>query len=100
VVNISGPYVVGVTILPGGGAQDNLHTLSQLDKPPAIGDLLASLGFHPRFTNLLPRAVYESVWNESKLLHEQNDYETVAINADSLQGDHHFHLSTTVKPSV
>ena len=100
VVNISGSYVVGVTILPRGGARDDLRTLSQLDKPPATKDLFASLGFHSLFTNLPPRAVYKSIWNESKLLHEQNDYETVAINADSLQGDHRFHPSATMKPGI
>jgi len=72
-----------MSILSGDGTRHDFYTLSRLDKSPIINDFLASLDLHLCSANLLPRAAHKNVWNNARLLHEQKDYKTVVINAES-----------------
>ena len=65
--DIPGFHGIEVSVSSGDDARDTFYSLCDLGRPPALGDLIARLDFHPLSIDLLARSVHENEWDEPML---------------------------------
>jgi len=74
--DIHGFHRVEIPTLSEDGARDTFYSLCDLERSPAVDDLIAGLDFHPLSINLLASFVRENDWDESMLLRVWDDDQT------------------------
>jgi len=84
--DIHGFHRVEIPILSEDGARDTFYSLCELERSPAVDDLIARLDFHPLSINLLATAVRENNWDEPMLLRAWGDDPTSVLNTSHHQG--------------
>jgi len=71
--DIRGFHRVEIPTLSEDGARDTFYSLCNLERSPAVDDLIARLNFHPLSIKLLATAVRENDWDEPTLLKSWDD---------------------------
>ena len=91
--DIHGFHRVEVPTFSKEGAQDAFYGICNLDRSPAVDDLIARLDFHPLSIHLLADFARGNGRDESMLLKAWDDGQTSA-----LEGNYHRTLRDTVEP--
>ena len=91
--DIPGFHRVEVPILSEGDARDAFYSLCNVEKSPAVDDLISRLDFHPLSIDLLASSVRENDWDESTLLKSWDDDQT-----SPLKIEYHQRLKDAVEP--
>ena len=91
--DIPGFHRVEVPTLSEDSAQDTFYNLCNLNRSPAVDDLIARLDFHPLSIDFLANSVRENNWDEPMLLEAWDDVQTRA-----LKKKYHQHLKDVVEP--
>ena len=77
--DIPGFHRVEVPIPSEDDAQDTFHSLCNLSRSPAIGNLIAKLDFHPLSIHMLASCARENNWDEPMLLRALDEGRTSTL---------------------
>ena len=79
---IRGFHRIEVPIPSEGDARDTFYNFCNLDRSPALDDLITKLDFHPLSIDLFTRSVRDNEWDESVLLKAWGDGQTSVLETN------------------
>jgi len=92
---IPGFHRVEVPILSEGDARDAFYSLCNVERSPAVDDLIARMDFHPLSIDFLASSVRENGWDEPTLLKAWDD-----DKVDALKTEYHQRLRDAMGPLI
>ena len=92
-LEIPGFHRIEVPTLSESDARDAFYGLCNVDRSPAVDDLIARLDFHPLSIDFLASSVRENGWDERMLLKAWDDDQ-----ADAMKTKYHQRLKDAMEP--